>query len=377
MIGLLVSASVLVQRSSSELDSDIQAVQRFVTFAKSVEEACSPRLLTSPPEPFHFVPHLTPYGAMATPLPGGYGIDYGNLVGTVRGDTITLTVSPPRTLPKGLPLWSEEEAIASARRVSNLLCSAPYRLGTSTVRRRWGRLLEVVTDFVTPPPLSLSVGQSELTIDRATGAPGHVESGARWPAYRPERLVGLKADAVLLSEAVRVHRSLPLFGSGRLAPPRLVYMVPSFSHNLNEMTDEQRSLERQGEAIPLYEWRIGRATGGSMQIRTVYVDARSGRGVAVLDWDLPMSGTSAKVSRSRLDQGRWRCGTAEGAFAIAEAATFEGSPILVSNAGREIVTVHFDRKSGLVRDETGTYRPDAALLTAMRAEGPPRPFGKR
>lgn len=355
----------------------LDPVEKVVSLARSVEAACAPRFRTDPPGPVKVTPDLVAMPAMARPVADGYLVTYGALVGSAFDGRLGVTFPSPPSLPEGARLWTEEECLESAKATADLLKPDGYALGEVRIVRGGTTSIQTTVDVVTPSEPGLFIGTIDLTIERVVGLPIQVEK-VGWPIYRPESERGLRSLSDLDEEAVRVHRSLPDFGGVRRGLCRLVYRIPSFGALPNRMTAEHRALASRGEATALYEWRVGAMRGGSLCIRVVWVDARTGAGVAVQDLELPFAGGTPKFEPlSPVESSPWSSGRATGSFRKVATQTFEGVPVVLTNDKREIRTLRFDAKSGLVRDESGTYRPDAALLKAMRAQGPVRAFGKR
>lgn len=201
--------------------------------------------------------------------------------------------------------WTQEECIESARKVAVILIPDEFTLGESYTSEDGDREdTRILTDIVLRADPRLRVSRIDLPINPWTGLPEIVRAPLRWPQVGADRIAGILPETTLAAEALRIHRLLPELSSARLARCQLVYQVPDFRQNRNELTPAHLgNIERQ-EAIPIYQWLAFMRRPGHDVLRSVWIDARTGRGMAMVDWEFDYLGeTKPPAPVSRTDSG--------------------------------------------------------------------------
>lgn len=386
---LLLSASSPSQGDAARL----KAVEDTVALARAVQSVCQPRLLTNPPRSIRIVEDL-PVGAWRArgDDPGEYYVSYNRVRGFVGPNGLELNIYTwpstdelvPYPYPDGARLWTRAELEVNARAVCELIKPPGTAIGEvyslhpedpSETNFRFD--LGLVED----PRLRVVV--RDVDMDPWIGMPTLLKRRpAKIPAVAPERIRGILDEDVLIEEVLSLHRSLALFGPAKLYHSSYDYMVPAFLRQFpNELTAVQLGHIAHDEAFPIYRFMLMIELRTGRRWREIFVDARTGRAMAYEDsvtWFNHLGRMKDLLKPfSAPTTGRWRLGKVEGAFAKVRGAVFAGGvPFAVMNEKREVLTLGFDRKSGLISDEKGVYRPDAGLLAALRKLPPARGFGK-
>jgi hypothetical protein len=180
------------------------------------------------------------------------------------------------------------------------------------------------------------------------------------------------------------------FASGHLQGGPLMLGVPGFMRLPNELTAEHVALAQQNRAIPLYCFLIGNTPTWDPQRKsfhqsqTVFVDARTGRALAI--WET--SGRAGGEGRLEWPAGPVAVGEDEPELAGAALTPVDtpknppaGGVDRIVRFGDKLLVVGFDAASGLCWLGQGVERiyakPNTALRRALEKSGavPPASFG--
>jgi hypothetical protein len=271
-------------------------------------------------------------------------------------------------------MLDEEACLAKAREYLSFLgVEADFRrIYTRSIDQRF---LFEISLAVTDLPLSYHY-DAYIEIDRRRGQMVYL----RLPEIPDLSLAGSSQvpHALARQRGVEAYLRHRPFASADVKSGAVSLLVPAFARSANEMTPEHREMAAARRAIPILTLHVFDRTSWSesrkahMRTQIVYVDARTGRAIAIEEMMAMAAGAGPKLAWPEGEisvAGAPLPGAALEAAAVPKEEPVAGKTVPLT-IGDAIVLVSFDEKSGLCWMEAGGTRlyarPSGSLLEGLK-----------